>query len=88
MVDYLQSRVNLIILGSVTKEKAIQCLEPGLKLVHITYPNPAIRQVFTFGPSPHFRGYVSRSIITLLILATTPWSQAAITAVVIRAIPG
>lgn len=42
----------------------------------------------TFGPRPHFLGYVSLSIMTRLILATTPWSHADITAVVIRAIPG
>ena len=52
-----------------------------------------------FGPNPHFRGYTSRSMMTRLILATTlkskklktaykcghthPWSQVAITAVVI-----
>lgn len=37
----------------------------------------------TFGPSPHLRGYVSLSMITLFILATMPWSHVAITAVVI-----
>ena len=41
----------------------------------------------TLGPRPHFLGYVSLSIITLLIFATTPWSHAAMTAVVIRAMP-
>merc|ERR1719482_2398459 len=39
------------------------------------------------GPRPQRLGYVSRSITTRLILATTPWSQVAITAVVIWAIP-
>ena len=37
------------------------------------------------GPNPHFLGYVSLSIITLFIFATTPWSQEAIVAVVIWA---
>lgn len=39
------------------------------------------------GPYPHLILYVSRSIITRLITATTPWSTDAITAVVIWAIP-
>mmetsp|Transcript_31517 Transcript_31517/g.89465 ORF Transcript_31517/g.89465 Transcript_31517/m.89465 type:complete len:294 (+) Transcript_31517:3572-4453(+) len=39
------------------------------------------------GPSPQRRGYVSRSITTRLIFATQPWSQVAITAVVIWAMP-
>ena len=41
--------------------------------------------VLTTGPSPHLRGYVSRSMMTLLILATMPWSHVARTAVVIWA---
>jgi hypothetical protein len=41
--------------------------------------------VYTLGPKPHFLGYVSRSMITRLILATIPWSHPAIVAVVISA---
>lgn len=41
--------------------------------------------VYTLGPKPHFLGYVSRSMITRLILATIPWSQPATVAVVISA---
>jgi len=41
--------------------------------------------VYTLGPKPHFLGYVSRSMITRLILATIPWSQPAIVAVVMSA---
>ena len=44
------------------------------------------RTKLTVGPKPHLRGYKSRSMTTLLILATTPWSQLAIVEVVIRAI--
>lgn len=47
---------------------------------HGTHPAP-----LTFGPKPHFRGYVSLSMITRLILATMPWSQVDITAVVMSA---
>ena len=39
------------------------------------------------GPRPHLRGYVSRSMITRLTRATAPWSQSAMTDVVIIAIP-
>jgi hypothetical protein len=41
--------------------------------------------VYTLGPKPHFLGYVSRSMITRLILATIPWSQPAIVPVVMSA---
>mmetsp|Transcript_19291 Transcript_19291/g.56919 ORF Transcript_19291/g.56919 Transcript_19291/m.56919 type:complete len:232 (-) Transcript_19291:958-1653(-) len=40
-----------------------------------------------FGPRPQRRGYVSRSMMTRLILATTPWSQCAMSEVVICAMP-
>jgi hypothetical protein len=43
------------------------------------------RILYTLGPKPHFLGYVSRSMITRLILATIPWSQPAIVAVVMSA---
>lgn len=39
----------------------------------------------TLGPSPHFLGYVSLSMMTLLIFATMPWSHVEMTAVVIKA---
>lgn len=42
----------------------------------------------TLGPRPHFLGYVSRSMITRLILATVLWSVVAITAEVICAMAG
>ena len=45
-----------------------------------------IKSQLTTGPRPHFRGYVSLSIMTRFSFATIPWSQVAITAVVIRAI--
>jgi hypothetical protein len=48
-------------------------------------PGIDISIVYTLGPKPHFLGYVSRSIITRLILATIPWSQPAIVAVVMSA---
>lgn len=41
--------------------------------------------LLTLGPRPHLRGYVSLSMITLLIFATMPWSQVEMTAVVIKA---
>ena len=50
------------------------------------HPHRLVKCVLTTGPRPHLRGYVSRSMITLLIFAMTPWSHVAITAVVIRAI--
>lgn len=52
-------------------------------------PQPGSHQhplLLTLGPRPHLRGYVSLSMITLLIFATTPWSQVEMTAVVIKAI--
>lgn len=49
--------------------------------------NSLLRYKITTGPSPHFRGYRSRSIITRFILATIPWSHVAIVAVDIKAIP-
>ena len=49
-------------------------------------PGIEIKSLYTLGPKPHFLGYVSRSIITRLILATIPWSQLDIVDVVMRAI--
>jgi hypothetical protein len=49
------------------------------------FPGIDNRILYTLGPKPHFLGYVSRSMITRLILATIPWSQPAIVAVVISA---
>ena len=46
----------------------------------------SLKSQLTTGPRPHFRGYVSLSIMTRFSFATIPWSQVAITAVVIRAI--
>lgn len=46
------------------------------------------QEQYTFGPNPHFLGYVLRSMMTLFSLAQIPWSQVDITAVVIWAIAG
>lgn len=57
--------------------------EPGSHLRSGTDRTPT---PLTLGPRPHLRGYVSLSMITLLIFATIPWSQVEMTAVVIKAI--
>lgn len=71
--------------GSLTQEGSstdLRCPQPHSPALG-SHQHPLL---LTLGPRPHLRGYVSLSMITLLIFATTPWSQVEMTAVVIKAI--